>query len=105
MKNQLVCAFTIILLSLSMSACQPHKVLVDQGNYLRLDQIQKIKVGQTKSEVSALLGKPILDSSLDPTRWIYVYSLKDPDSKKMVNYRTIIEFNSKDVISKVTVVN
>ena len=92
-----------VFLGLALSACQPHKVPVDQGNYLRLDQIGQVKKGQTKRQVEALLGKPILDTSLDPKHWIYVYSLKD--GSKLVNYRTIIEFNDNDEVSKVQVVN
>ena len=51
-----------------------YKLDINQGNYLSQDQVNKLKVGQTKSQVVQLLGTPLIISAFRDTRWDYVYA-------------------------------
>jgi outer membrane protein assembly factor BamE len=50
-----------------------YKLDINQGNYLSQDLVDKLKVGQTKSQVRQLLGTPLLVSPFRDSRWEYVY--------------------------------
>lgn len=53
-----------------------YRIDVNQGNYLTQDMVEKLKVGQSRQQVRAILGTPILDSAFHADRWDYVYSFK-----------------------------
>jgi outer membrane protein assembly factor BamE len=50
-----------------------YKLDINQGNYLSQDMVDKLKVGQTKSQVRQMLGTPLLVSPFRESRWDYVY--------------------------------
>ena len=50
-----------------------YKLDINQGNYLSQDLVDKLKVGQSKSQVRQLLGTPLLVSPFRDNRWDYVY--------------------------------
>mgnify|MGYP006277901299 FL=1 len=53
-----------------------YKLDINQGNYLAQDQVDRLKVGQTKQQVKTLLGTPLLISIFRPEQWEYVYEFK-----------------------------
>jgi len=46
---------------------------INQGNYLSQDMVDKLKVGQTKSQVRQQLGTPLVVSVFRENRWDYIY--------------------------------
>ena len=50
-----------------------YKLDINQGNYLSQDQVDKLKVGQTKPQVRQVLGTPLIVSAFRDSRWDYVY--------------------------------
>ena len=50
-----------------------YKLDINQGNYLSQDMVEKLKVGQTKPQVRAALGTPLITSAFRDNRWDYVY--------------------------------
>ena len=46
---------------------------INQGNYLSQDMVDKLKVGQTKTQVRQQLGTPLVVSLFRDSRWDYVY--------------------------------
>ena len=46
---------------------------INQGNYLSQDQVDKLKVGMTKSQVRQQLGTPLVVSVFRDSRWDYIY--------------------------------
>jgi outer membrane protein assembly factor BamE len=60
---------------LVLSSCflKPHKIDVQQGNYLDVEAIAKLKPGMTRSQVRFLLGTPLLTDAFHPDRWDYLY--------------------------------
>lgn len=53
-----------------------YKVDVNQGNYLTKDQVERLRVGQTRAQVRTILGSPLVTSAFHANRWDYVYELK-----------------------------
>ena len=50
-----------------------YKLDVNQGNYVTSDQVDRLKVGQTKQQVRAFLGTPMLTDAFHANRWDYPY--------------------------------
>ncbi len=84
-----------------LTACHPYRVPVEQGNYLRKDLLQQVKVGSSKQQVLDSLGKPILDNAIEDDTWVYAYTRED--NKTIIRYRTIIKFKNDRVINMLIV--
>jgi outer membrane protein assembly factor BamE len=50
-----------------------YKLDINQGNYISQDMVDKLKVGQTKTQVRATIGTPLITSAFRENRWDYVY--------------------------------
>jgi outer membrane protein assembly factor BamE len=72
-----VCAASIALM---LGGCSwfpsvgVYKLDINQGNYITVDQVEKLRVGQTPQQVRLALGTPLLIDPFHPSRWEYVYS-------------------------------
>jgi len=53
-----------------------YKLDINQGNYLAQDQIDRLRVGQNRQQVRAILGTPLIASAFRPNQWDYVYEFK-----------------------------
>lgn len=70
--------FTIICCILSLSACaqwlpDAHRLDLQQGNTVKLEQLEAIKIGMTKAEVRKIMGSPMLSDPFHAQRWDYIY--------------------------------
>ena len=50
-----------------------YKLDINQGNYVTVDQVDKLKVGQTRQQVRLALGTPLLADPFHANRWDYLY--------------------------------
>jgi outer membrane protein assembly factor BamE len=50
-----------------------YKLDVNQGNYITQDQVDKLRVGQTRVQVRVALGTPMLMDAFHADRWDYPY--------------------------------
>jgi len=53
-----------------------YKLDINQGNFLAQDQVDRLKVGQTRQQVRSILGTSLVMSPFRPDRWDYVYVFK-----------------------------
>ncbi len=63
-------------LLLSLAACTPHKIAIEQGNILKADMIKQLEVGMSKSQIEFILGSPIIKDSFNGDRWDYIYVMR-----------------------------
>jgi outer membrane protein assembly factor BamE len=49
---------------------------INQGNYVTQDQVERLKVGQTRQQVRLVLGTPLLVDAFHANRWDYVYEFE-----------------------------
>lgn len=57
----------------TLSGCSIYKINVQQGNFLKDENIAKLKVGMTKRQVQFLLGSPVLSDPFHEERWDYIF--------------------------------
>lgn len=64
--------------ALFISACaewlpEPHKLDLQQGNTIKLEQLEAIEIGMTKADVRKIMGSPLLSDPFHDQRWDYIY--------------------------------
>ena len=88
---------------LALSSCflKPHKIDVQQGNYLDEQMISRLKPGMTRSQVRFLLGTPLISDPFHPERWDYL--LLDRREGKLVHDRRLtVWFEGDKLVRAVT---
>lgn len=68
----------IICCITALNACaawlpEAHKLDLQQGNTVKLEQLEGISIGMTKSEVKKIMGSPMLSDPFHNQRWDYIY--------------------------------
>ena len=76
MRKNLI--FICILSVLSVSACTsilptPHKIDIQQGNRIKIETLEKVRLGMTHKQVKFILGTPLLQDAFHKNRWDYIY--------------------------------
>lgn len=65
------------LLAVILSGCgliTADRPVVQQGNVLTADDLSQVEPGLSRARVRELLGNPVLQPTMRPDRWDYVYS-------------------------------
>jgi outer membrane protein assembly factor BamE len=75
-----------------------YKLDINQGNYLSQDMVDKLRVGQTKPQVRALLGTPLVVSPFRENRWDYVYEFTKQG--QVVAHRTFTAYFVDDKLAR-----
>ncbi|VAW51947.1 hypothetical protein MNBD_GAMMA06-2108 [hydrothermal vent metagenome] len=70
--------FFIAYYTATISACaswlpEPHKLDLQQGNTVKLEQLEAISIGMSKTEVRKIMGSPMLSDPFHNQRWDYIY--------------------------------
>jgi outer membrane protein assembly factor BamE len=85
--------------SLAATACV-YRIDIQQGNLLDDDDIARIEVGMTRSQVQFVLGTPMISDSFHRDRWDYAYYLTRGRSKD-VDRRWIVVYFENDRVSRI----
>ena len=84
-------------LSLSLTACDPHRIDIQQGNKIKPETLAQLKIGMTRKQVLFLLGTPLLKDAFHQDRWDYIYYLK-PGNKAVKQSRVTLYFEKAQLI-------
>ncbi len=71
----------ILCAALSLSACSlftPYKVPVTQGNLVTQEQLSQLEIGMSESQVTYLLGNPMIRDTFKPDEWHYMFTVLHP---------------------------
>ncbi|MCE9639672.1 MAG: outer membrane protein assembly factor BamE, partial [Betaproteobacteria bacterium] len=63
----------------------PYKIDIQQGNVVTQEMVDKLKAGQTRSQVRFVLGSPLVADMFHDDRWDYIYLLQrqgKPDERR-----------------------
>jgi outer membrane protein assembly factor BamE len=75
-----------------------YKLDINQGNYLSQDMVDKLKVGQTKPQVKATLGTPLISSAFRDNRWDYVYEFSS--AGRLREHRQFTVYFKDDLLAR-----
>ena len=62
--------------SFNLSSLGVYKLDINKGNYISSDQVERLKVGQTRQQVRQVLGTPLLTDPFHADRWDYIYQFE-----------------------------
>ncbi|MGI9246857.1 MAG: outer membrane protein assembly factor BamE [Steroidobacteraceae bacterium] len=83
-----------------MNAGCVYRPNIQQGNLLKVEDVDQVQVGMTRSQVRYLLGTPMLADPFDPQRWDYIYTLQRGREKTVDRSHFLVRFDG-DKVSKV----
>lgn len=89
-----------LLIMGGLSGCV-HRINIQQGNFLDLDDIDRVAVGMTRVQVRALLGTPMVADPFVSNRWDYVYYLKLGRWDQAQQRHFIVYFDTTDKVERV----
>lgn len=89
---------------ITLSACSSwlpdaHTLDLQQGNTVKIEQIEAIKLGMTKTEVRDVMGLPMLSDPFHNQRWDYIYRFIPNMGVKRESLLTLY-FNN-DILTKI----
>ncbi len=87
----------VFSLGLSLSACSPHRIDIQQGNKIKPETLATLKVGMTRKQVIFLLGTPLLKDPFHEDRWDYIFYLK-PGNKAVKQSRITLYFDRTQLV-------
>jgi outer membrane protein assembly factor BamE len=96
-------ALAAVVACLALASCflKPHKIDVQQGNYIDPEAIAKLKPGMTRSQVRFLLGTPLLVDTFHPDRWDYLY-IDRREGRLVQEHRLTVWFDGDQLKRAVT---
>ena len=89
----------IVLAALTLAACV-YRIDIQQGNLLDEDDINKVDLGMTRSQVQFLLGTPMVSDSFHRNRWDYTYYYRrgrSPDADR----RWVVVYFENDRVQRI----
>jgi len=92
--------YTIILASILLSGCElfsVHKIDVQQGNAVEAGDVDKVRIGMSREQVTFLLGSPMLTDAFHADRWDYLYYL-NPGRGETESRRLTLHFEADRVV-------
>lgn len=106
--KSIIVTCSILLSTLLTTACtsilpDAHQIDIQQGNSLKSDDLNKLKTGMSKKQVSLLLGSPIIRDIFHNDRWDYVYTFKAAKSTTKIMRLTL--FFSGTTLKKIDNIN
>ena len=78
-----------------------HRIDIQQGNFLKPEDIERVTVGMTRVQVRALLGTPMVADPFTDERWDYVYYFKRGHLQKAVRRHFIVFFDEADEVARI----
>ena len=99
-KNHLL---NLILISFIVSSCV-YRPDLQQGNLLKIENIDRVEIGMTKSQVRYLLGGPVIGNPYQTDRWDYIYLYQERMSGDPLNndqrYWLVVYFEN-EIVTKI----
>ena len=103
---KIVLIYSLVLSALLLSACNTakipgvYRINVQQGNDVSQEMINKVHIGMSKSQITFILGTPLLIDTFHPDRWDYLYSFHPGNGKREQRHITL--FFSDDTLDNIT---
>jgi outer membrane protein assembly factor BamE len=82
---------------LALAAGCVYRPNIQQGNLLKLEDVDQVTVGMTRSQVRYLLGTPMISDPFQPDRWDYIYTLQRGHERKIDRAYFVVRFDGDKV--------
>jgi outer membrane protein assembly factor BamE len=75
-----------------------YRMNIQQGNFLKPEDVDRVQTGMTRSQVRFILGTPMINDAFDTSRWDYYYYLVKGHSRHMEKRHVVVQFDSDKVV-------
>lgn len=89
-------AALLLVAAAGLAGCV-YRMPIQQGNFLEAATIDQLATGMTRSQVTFLLGTPMVPPGFDSSRWEYYYYLKARRLKRPEERRVTVYFEDDKV--------
>ena len=76
---------------------KPYKVDIVQGNYITSRMVSELSKGQSRDQVRALLGTPLITDPFRKNRWDYIFLINRGSGKRLI-HRFMVMFENDRVV-------
>jgi outer membrane protein assembly factor BamE len=95
-----VLKISVLVTTIILSASCVYRMDIQQGNLLDESSIEQVALGMTRTQVSFLLGTPMISDSFHHDRWDYTYYFQSGRSKD-IDRRWFIVFFQGDEVTRI----
>jgi len=96
-RNRFPIAAALALLLAAATAGCVYRPDIQQGNLLKLTEVEQVTVGMSRSQVRYLLGTPMVSDPFAPHRWDYVYRRTYGRDRQVDTAHFIVRFEDDKV--------
>ncbi len=101
----------LIVISLMLASCSyittlpglshitPHKIEIQQGNFITPEMRAQLKVGMTRPVVRSIVGTPLIDDPFHSDRWDYVYRMEQQG--KLITQQRMVLYFKGDMLERI----
>lgn len=87
-----------VSLALSLTNCMSYdfaRRVVQQGNLLSQEKLDRLKIGMSKNDAAILMGTSLMSPTFNNDRWDYAYTLRKGNSPTAVRNLTLYFTNDR----------
>ena len=77
---------------------KPYKIDIVQGNYVTSSMVSNLSKGQTKGQVQAILGTPLITDPFRKNRWDYIFLINRGSGGRVI-HRFMVMFENDRVVT------
>jgi outer membrane protein assembly factor BamE len=96
-NKKLIALGAVLAVVFALGGCV-YRINIQQGNFLKPEDIDRVQTGMTRSQVRFLLGTPMVSDTFDTDRWDYYYYLVKGHSRKKETRHVVVQFDSDKVV-------
>jgi outer membrane protein assembly factor BamE len=96
-STPLAIALTLILTSCGSWLPDAHRIDVTQGNTIERNTLETIHLGMKRSEITPILGNPLINDPFHAQRWDYIYRFT-PGRGEPIQSRLTLFFKGDELI-------
>ena len=93
--------FLLSVLLIITSGCTVHRLEIQQGNIIKDDKVDQLKIGSSKRQVKFVMGSPLLTDPFHSDRWDYVFTNQPGDTRDITEYQHISVYFEGDKLVKI----
>ena len=83
------------------SGCTIHRLDVQQGNIIKDEMLEQLKIGSSKRQVRFVMGSPLLTDPFHANRWDYVFTDQPGNKRKITEYRHVALYFENEKLVKI----
>ena len=93
---------TLVLFAILLITSCVYRPDLQQGNLLNIENIDRIQIDMTKSQIKYLLGGPVVGTPYEENRWDYIYlyqpRMDTGSNESSQRYWLIVYFENEKVV-------